>query len=166
MSVEGAPQKKEGDLKSPAGFFRFGTAFGYADAKDARWIKNRYIKATDTLICVDDLHSTYYNNLINPTLSKADYHSFEEMHRKDNAYKWGLFINHNSGQPEVGKGSCIFMHIWQNAHTGTVGCTAMREADLLRVLHWINAAKNPLLVQVPRAVYLQLQANYNLPSLP
>src|ERR1700733_4749012 len=51
MVIEGAPVKKEGDLKSPAGIFSIGTAFGYASDKDAKWIKNPYIRATDNLIC-------------------------------------------------------------------------------------------------------------------
>src|ERR1700731_2757 len=45
LSIDNAPVKKEGDMKSPAGFFTIGTAFGYADYKDAKWIKNPYIKA-------------------------------------------------------------------------------------------------------------------------
>src|ERR1700761_8790427 len=39
LTIADAPVKKEGDNKSPAGVFTIGTAFGYADYKDARWIK-------------------------------------------------------------------------------------------------------------------------------
>ena len=159
------PVKKEGDKKSPAGIFTIGTAFGYADKKDAFWIKNRYIKATDTLICVDDGHSTRYNTLVTNNVATTDYNSFEYMHRKDNYYQWGLFINHNSNPAVPGDGSCIFLHIWENEHVGTVGCTAMKEYDILRVLHWINAKKKPLLVQLPKAEYVLLRQWYHLPAI-
>jgi len=165
VAIEGAPEKKEGDLRSPAGIFSIGKAFGYADEKNARWIKNPYIKATDTLICVDDMSSAYYNKLVNNDPHKSDWKSFEEMHRKDDAYKWGLFINHNAPNTIAGKGSCIFMHIWENDTTCTVGCTAMKEDNLLRILHWIDASLRPMLVQMPKSEYARLAAQYHLPVI-
>ena len=160
-----APIKKEGDLKSPAGIFTIGAAFGYADHKDAQWIKTPYIKATDTLICVDDLRSAHYNTLVNNDPAKSDWQSFEEMHRKDDYYKWGLFINHNAPGTIAGNGSCIFMHIWENDHTGTTGCTAMAEDNLLKILRWIDASRHPLLVQIPKTAYAKLAAGYQLPQI-
>lgn len=87
------------------------------------------------------------------------------MHRKDDAYKWGLFINHNAPNAIAGKGSCIFMHIWENDTTGTVGCTAMKEDHLLRILHWIDAGMHPLLVQMPKSEYAVLAAKFHLPAI-
>jgi D-alanyl-D-alanine dipeptidase len=165
LDITGAPAKKEGDMKSPAGIFSIGTAFGYADDKDARWIKNHYLKSVDTLICVDDMRSAHYNTLVNKDSTKCDWNSFEYMHRKDDFYKWGLFINHNAAKPVPGEGSCIFMHIWANNHEGTAGCTAMPETDLLRILHWIDSREKPLLVQLPKAEYEKLKLQYHLPEL-
>jgi D-alanyl-D-alanine dipeptidase len=128
----GAPVKKEGDKKSPAGIFTIGPAFGYPDKKDT---------------------------------AKAAYNSFEYMHRLDNYYKWGLFIYHNSGNVVPGDGPCIFMHIWENDNEGTDGCTAMKESNILRVLHWINYKDNPLLVQLPKAEYRKLRAQFGLPGI-
>ena len=165
LVIDGAPVKKEGDLKAPAGIFSIGTAFGYAGSGDAKWIHNPYTQAGDTVICVDDMHSAHYNTLLNKDSAKSDWNSFEYMHRKDVYYKWGLFVNHNAGMPVPGHGSCIFMHIWENNHEGTEGCTAMPETDILRILHWINAKRNPLLVQMPKAEYGKLVAQYNLPAI-
>jgi D-alanyl-D-alanine dipeptidase len=165
LSIDNAPVKQEGDLKSPAGVFTIGTAFGYASYEEARWIKNPYIRATDTLICVDDSHSAHYNTLVNNNPAKSDWKSFESMHRKDDYYKWGLFINHNAVKPVSGKGSCIFMHIWENAQVGTDGCTAMREDDLLRILHWIDKGLSPILVQFPRSAYKNLAGQYHWPKI-
>jgi len=165
LSIPNAPIKKEGDKKSPAGFFSIATAFGYADYKDAKWTNNPYIKATDTLICVDDPHSVYYNTLINNDPKKTDYNSFEHMLLEKDYYKWGLFINHNAHNITPGDGSCVFMHIWGNDHEGTAGCTAMTEENLLRILHWINAGEHPLLVQLPKEEYLKIRGEYGLPGI-
>ena len=164
LNIQG-PVKHEGDKRSPAGIFSIGTAFGYAGKKDAAWIKNRYVQAFDTLICVDDANSSNYNKLVDKDTARHDYNSFEYMHLKKVYYKWGLFINHNSGKVVPGDGSCIFMHIWEDDHTGTDGCTAMAEGNMLRVLHWINAKEKPMLVQMPLAVYKKLKRRFGFPSL-
>ena len=163
LPLTGAPVKHEGDKKSPAGIFTIGTAFGYADKKDAAWIKNRYVQAFDTLICVDDPQSVNYNKLVDKDTAKRDYNSFEHMHLKDNAYKWGLFLNHNSGKVVPGDGSCVFIHIWENDHTGTTGCTAMTEDNMLRLLHFIDAKGRPVMVQLPIESYLKIRKTYGLP---
>jgi D-alanyl-D-alanine dipeptidase len=165
VSIPGAPIKHEGDKKSPAGIFTIGTAFGYADKKDATWIKDHYVCGSDTMICIDDSRSAYYNTLVRKDTAKSAYNSFEEMHLKKDYYKWGLFINHNSGKIVPGDGSCIFMHIWGSATEGTDGCTAMTERHILRVLHWINAKDNPLLVQLPVAEYEKFRKAYGLPAI-
>ena len=163
--IPDAPNKNEGDLKSPAGIFKIGTAFGYADYNDAKWIRNPYIKASDTLLCVDDAKSAYYNKLVENNSKDKDWNSFEHMHRQDNYYKWGLFVDHNSTNPEPGKGSCIFLHIWENKKAGTSGCTAMKEKNLLKLLHWIDSTKKPVLVQFPKNEYLKLASQFNLPDI-
>jgi L,D-peptidoglycan transpeptidase YkuD (ErfK/YbiS/YcfS/YnhG family) len=164
LNVNG-PVKHEGDERSPAGIFSIGTAFGYAEKKDAGWIKNPYVKAFDTLICVDDANSSNYNKLVDNDTARRDFNSFEYMHLKKDYYKWGLFINHNSDKVVPGDGSCIFMHIWENDHTGTVGCTAMAESDMLRLLHWIDTKEKPLLVQFPAEVYRKLKRRFDFPSI-
>ncbi len=165
FKIDGAPIKKEGDMKSPAGIFSFGTAFGYADYKEANWLKYPYKKASDTLICVDDMKSAFYNTLINKGEKTVDYNSYENMHLKKDYYKWGLFINHNAPNVNPGNGSCIFMHIWENDHSGTAGCTAMTEANLLKVLNWIRAEKHPLLVQFTKNEYDKIKGKFELPNL-
>jgi len=165
LNIQG-PIKHEGDKRSPAGIFSIGTAFGYAGKKDAAWIKNRYVQAFDTLICVDDANSSNYNKIVDKDTAKHDYNSFEYMHLKKDYYKWGLFINHNSGKSVPGDGSCIFMHIWEDDHTGTDGCTAMADNNMLRILRWINAKKRPLLVQMPLNIYKKLKRQFGLPAIP
>jgi L,D-peptidoglycan transpeptidase YkuD (ErfK/YbiS/YcfS/YnhG family) len=165
ITITGAPQKKEGDMKSPAGMFLLGPAFGYATKSGANWIHMPYIRATDTLVCIDDPHSARYNELINSDTVEKDWNSHEDMHRKDHVYEWGLFIQYNNHPVKTGMGSCIFLHIWEGDGKGTAGCTAMEEKNILQFLHWIRADKHPLLVQFPEAVYRKIHTDYQLPSL-
>jgi L,D-peptidoglycan transpeptidase YkuD (ErfK/YbiS/YcfS/YnhG family) len=160
-----ANDKSEGDMKSPSGIFHLGPAFGYADKSQALWIRLPYVRGSDTLICVDDGASRFYNRLIDSNSRPADWKSHEEMHQKDDAYKWGIFVQYNTHPVTKGKGSCIFLHIWENERTGTAGCTAMEEKNLVRLLHWIQAKKDPLLVQYPKSVYKRIGPQYQLPIL-
>jgi D-alanyl-D-alanine dipeptidase len=84
------------------------------------------------------------------------------MRRDDILYKWGVVVDHNPAAIP-GAGSCIFLHVWKNAASPTAGCTAMRESDLAGLIRWLDPARHPILVQMPRAVYRSLPAEYNLP---
>ena len=163
FDLPNAPLKKEGDLKAPAGIFRIGTAFGYAKRKEVAWLHVSYMEATNELLCIDDGHSSSYNKLVYSGKTKQDWNSREEMHRKDDMYKWGLFVEHNSTEPKQGRGSCIFLHIWKNNNKGTAGCSAMQEDDILRLLKWVDASKKPLLVQFPRKEYENISEQIDLP---
>jgi hypothetical protein len=87
------------------------------------------------------------------------------MRRADDLYKWGIFVAHNAAATP-GAGSCIFMHIWKNSSTATIGCTAMAERHLVRLLRWLDPAAQPLLVQMPRADYAFFQDQLRLPHYP
>jgi L,D-peptidoglycan transpeptidase YkuD (ErfK/YbiS/YcfS/YnhG family) len=165
ITITDAPQKKEGDMKSPAGIFFLGPVFGYTSKSTTGWMHMSYVQATDTLICIDDPQSTLYNELINSDTVKKDWNSHEDMHRNDHDYEWGVFVQYNSQPVKSGKGSCIFLHIWDDAGQGTAGCTAIEEKNMMRLLHWIRADKRPALVQFPKAVYKKIQTDFLLPDL-
>jgi D-alanyl-D-alanine dipeptidase len=55
------------------------------------------------------------------------------------------------------------MHIWSGSTSPTAGCTAMKEADILKLIDFLDQKKNPILVQVPRSEYDQLKHRYKLP---
>jgi len=162
-NLRGAPIKKEGDERAPAGIFRLSTAFGYAPAHSASWVKLPYLALTKQIEGIDDPRSHYYNKLVDRSkVAKIDWRSSEQMLRQDVRYKWGVVVDHNpSATP--GAGSCIFLHVWMSSSTPTTGCTAMREKDLLRLIRWLDPARRPILVQMPRAAYRSIQAKYGLP---
>lgn len=159
-----APIKIEGDLKSPAGIFKIGNAFGYANKKEVSWLKVPYIESTNDLLCIDDGNSLSYNQFVYSDTKKKDWNSCEKMHLKNYLYKWGLFVEHNPTRIP-GKGSCIFIHIWESNNKGTTGCTAMSEDNILKILHWIDVKKKPLLVQFPKREYEKVLEKIELPKI-
>ncbi len=163
QSVKPGLQKKEGDQRSPAGIFRFGPAFGYAPAEEIS-LKLPYIRVTENQLCVEDSDSRFYNQIVDETRVKKDWKSREYMLRKDEQYKWGIFVNQNLPPKDEG-GSCIFFHLWRAPGSGTLGCTAMTEENLLALLQWLDPAKKPLLMQMTAAQYADYQPKFSLPAL-
>lgn len=163
LDFKGAPKKREGDNRAPAGIFHLPSAFGYAPKTSAGWIKLPYLASSAQTEGIDDPHSRYYNQLVDRSkVARVDWRSSEKMRRDDILYKWGVLVAHNPAAIP-GAGSCIFLHIWRNSSAATAGCTAMPERDLVRLLHWLDPARHPILVQMPRAVYPAVQTKYNLP---
>ena len=156
-------QKQEGDQKSPAGIFRFGTAFGYA-APGSLDLKIGYQAITPSQICVEDSDSRYYNQIVDERKVQKDWKSRESMLRKDAQYKWGIFVKHNlPAEPEYG--SCIFFHLWRMPGSGTLGCTAMGEQNLLSLMQWLDPQKKPLLMQMTGEYYQDYREKFGLPAL-
>lgn len=165
-SAAGAgPVKKEGDGKAPAGVFRLSSAFGYAPTAEARWLKLPYLPLDSSVECVDDVNSPNYNLILDKDrLKNADWKSSEQMRRDDELYRWGVVVEHNAAPPVSGKGSCIFLHIWQGPESGTAGCTAMERKNLEELLGWLDPKKGPLLVQLPTTEYARLRGSWRLPA--
>jgi L,D-peptidoglycan transpeptidase YkuD (ErfK/YbiS/YcfS/YnhG family) len=163
------PVKKEGDIRSPAGIFALGTAFGYA-AQPLDGLKLPYLPLTETVECVDDPASSHYNRIVDRSQTAVDWKSSEHMRDAGEAYVWGVVVDHNAtapgaSQPVAGSGSCVFLHIWSGDGRGTSGCTAMEEPALETLLRWLDPARHPLLVQLPRPVYARLEKAWQLPVL-
>jgi D-alanyl-D-alanine dipeptidase len=163
LDFEEAPAKQEGDDRAPAGIFRLSSAFGYAPARSAAWIKLPYLALTKQIEGIDDPNSRYYNKLVDRSqVAKVDWRSSEQMRRADLLYKWGVVVDYNPAAVP-GAGSCIFLHIWKSPASPTAGCTAMAESDLVKLLRWLDPARHPILVQMPRAAYRSIRAKYALP---
>ncbi len=137
--------KKEGDGKSPAGIFKLDHVFSYHALKG---IKLPFVQVDSNFYCVDDPSSVYYNKLVVKDTARQPFNSFEYMKRKDDYYEYGIWVLHNSAPVVPENGSCIFIHVWQNDHTGTAGCTAMSKANILKLIRWVDQKSKPLLVQV------------------
>jgi len=160
------PQKREGDGRAPAGMFAIGEAFGYAPSL-ATALEYQAMTASD--YCIDVSDSPLYNRIVDAGQvgARAIAGSTEPMRRDlhadgDPRYKLGFVIAHNA-QRKPGGGSCIFAHLWKNADSATAGCTAMSEAVMRDLLGWLDPARQPLFVLLPRAEYLRLRQAWRLP---
>lgn len=167
----GAPDKREGDGRAPAGAFRLTAAFGYGASEPTGL---PYVPTDADVECVDDTASVAYNTVRERTAG-ADWASHEEMRRRDGLYRIGVVVAHNgSGVAESlvpgaagavvrGGGSCIFLHVWNGPGSTTSGCTSMPDAALQEILAWLDASAEPVLVQLPRAERDRLRAAWALP---
>ena len=153
------PTKREGDGRAPAGVFSLTETFGYAES-EATGLP--YVHATRDVECVDDSDSQFYNRVLNRSEVEVDWVSHEEMRRRDELYRLGVVVAHNEAAVPRG-GSCIFLHIWRGPGTTTSGCTAMTSNAMEDVAAWLDAAENPVLVQLPQSEYERLQAEWTLP---
>lgn len=155
--------KTEGDGKSPAGIFNLSSAFGTIEKSDK--IRLPYTKLDEWTECVDDVKSSSYNRIVNRTkIGNFDWKSSEKMLEIIPQYDLGVFVEHNS-EKLAGGGSCIFLHIWKDAGSGTAGCTAMARRDMETVLYRFDPKKNPVLIQLPAEDYRKFQTTWKLPKL-
>jgi D-alanyl-D-alanine dipeptidase len=97
-------------------------------------------------------------------VGNLDWKSSEKMLELVPQYDLGVFVEHNR-EKQAGAGSCIFLHVWSDAGTGTAGCTAMSRDNMETVLYWLDAKKNPVLIQLPVEDYKKLQTTWKLPKL-
>lgn len=163
------PQKREGDGRSPAGVFRLGDAFGYAEKQ--RTALN-YVPMRDSHWCIDVADSPLYNRIVDTrTVGEAAIKGSTEPMRRDIhvngdvRYKSGFVILHNDAQQPNG-GSCIFAHLWRSPGEATSGCTAMDEAAMQALLGWLDPRQMPVFVLLPQAEYATLARSWHLPVSP
>lgn len=155
--------KTEGDGKSPAGIFNLSSAFGTSE-KSSR-VNLPYTKLEKYTECVDDVKSSNYNRIVNRMqVGNFDWKSSEKMLEIVPQYDLGVFVEHNR-EKQAGGGSCIFLHIWKDAKSGTAGCTAMARRNMETILFWLDKRKNPVLIQLPASDYSKFQTSWKLPKL-
>lgn len=158
------PAKREGDGRAPAGVMGFSGLWGYAPEapQGVRW---PYRQATACDRCVDDPDHPAYNTL--PRLPSPDapepWKSAEKLRMDTEHYRWLMVIDYNVAGPVKGAGSCIFLHVAPSPGGGTAGCTALPAEDLLTLLRWMDPARTPVLLQLPRPALASAQAAWGLP---
>jgi len=132
--------KREGDGKTPIGLFPLRTAFG-TSSKPAN-VTYPYKKTTSNDYWVDDRSSSDYNKWVtykgNPS---SKWKSYEKLAIP--LYKYAVAIGYNDDPIVKGKGSAIFLHVWRSSSSPTLGCVAIPESNLVKVLKELNSDKNP-----------------------
>lgn len=163
---EGARLKRERDWRAPAGVFALGGVYGYApDCVRRSGVPYRQVTARD--LWIDDPASGRYNEhaLLDHDAPRNEWERKMQMKQGDYPHSLKLFIAHNPGPGAVpGAGSAIFFHIWRDdGGKPSSGCTTMTESALREIIAWMDPARRPLYVLLPRAEYVRLKAEWRLP---
>lgn len=130
-------EKREGDGHTPAGLYQLGFSFGADAASPATWAYKQ-MNVDDKWI--DDPQAKDYNQFVR---GKTDAKSFEKMKRTDRLYDLGLVIEYNTHPVVPGRGSAIFLHVWNDAKTGTAGCVALEKENVATILRWLDSGRDP-----------------------
>ena len=165
---KGQMGKREGDAKSPAGVFLLGDAYGtVSPPQHKRTLVYHRIGERD--LWVDDPQSPYYNqHLVLNHTPRTAWELKQQMRIHDYHHSLKLFIRHNSaetrGRPVPGAGSSIFFHIWRSdGRVPTAGCTSMAEADLRRMIAWVDPSLAPVYILLPASEYMKRREAWGLP---
>jgi L,D-peptidoglycan transpeptidase YkuD (ErfK/YbiS/YcfS/YnhG family) len=117
---EGEPEKVEGDKRTPAGFYRLGSSFGFAKVERDNYIA---VEPGQT-VCVEDATSPLYNTIT--TRSQLAPETKADNMADTSLFRNGLFVDYPSDR-QTRRGSCIFIHVWKTPDTKTSGCVALSE---------------------------------------
>ena len=163
LGAAGDPHKREGDGRSPAGVFPLDSAFGFAAASAMTTVRMPYVPLVAGTECVDDTASAHYNTVVNrERVGRVDWTSAEHMRRIDQ-YQLGVMVGYNKRPVTSGRGSCIFLHIWNGPGSSTAGCTAFPRTDVESLLAWLDPRRKPVLVQLPAGEYSRLKESWSRP---
>ena len=159
----GSNVKREGDGKAPAGVFRIGNIYGDPPSLPSG-SRYPYRQVTRWDAWIDDPRNPYYNRhyVANPKKVPAWFES-QRMRLGDPAYKYLIEIRHNADPPAPGYGSAIFLHVRRGPTRTTAGCTTMEEGNLVNIIRWLRADKNPHYVLLPKAEYTARRSAWRLP---
>lgn len=162
---EDGPRKKERDGRAPAGVFQLGKIYTY-DAQLPPGASFPFHKVTTADAWIDDPAHPQYNRHVqipDPENPPAWFEK-QKMRHNDFAYRWLIEVRHNSDPPVAGEGSAIFFHIRRGVTRPTAGCTTMAEKDLVRVIKWLRAGRNPCYALLPANAYPAKWQEWNLPA--
>lgn len=142
LGKDGAGQTWEGDPKTPVGTYSLGTGFGWGDKPAGMTYPYRGVDDNDYWI--DDSSSANYNQWVeyggNPY---ARWNSFERLNI--DLYKHAVAINYNKNPTVPGAGSAIFLHVWRGAGSPTLGCIAVSEPNIEKIMNWLDEDKHPFI---------------------
>jgi L,D-peptidoglycan transpeptidase YkuD (ErfK/YbiS/YcfS/YnhG family) len=126
--------KREGDGATPLGSFPFRRGFYRADRLPcpSTSLPMQAIHPLDGWS--DDIADPDYNRQVtHPQTGKRGF-SAEHLWRDDAIYDVILVIGHNDSPAIRGAGSAIFVHVARPDFSGTEGCVALEQSDLLTLL--------------------------------
>jgi L,D-peptidoglycan transpeptidase YkuD (ErfK/YbiS/YcfS/YnhG family) len=162
---ESGLRKVERDGRAPAGVFKIGKIYTY-DAQLPAGADFPFHQVTTADAWIDDVKHPEYNRFVripDPANPPA-WFAKQKMRHNDFAYRWLVEVRHNSDPPVAGAGSAIFFHIRRGVSRPSAGCTTMAETDLVKMITWLRASRNPCYVLLPAAEYDKKWQKWNLPA--
>lgn len=133
IGKNGIGKEREGDLKTPRGFFSPLFAFGIADNPGTQL---PYKKVNASLYWVDDSRSKYYNRMVSVKEIEKDWKHAEDLIKEWDSYQYAIVLDYNHRcVPEAG--SAIFIHCLP---TKGAGCIAIEEAFMKKLLKRANTS--------------------------
>lgn len=124
--------KREGDGKTPRGIYSFGQAFGVAGNPGT---SRRWLQVNNNHYWVDDVHSAYYNKLVDASQTGIQWSSAEHLISYPTAYRYAIALNYNTACTP-GAGSAIFLHC--STGGATAGCISVSSSDMIRILKMLQ----------------------------
>lgn len=148
-----ADERVQGDGTTPAGTFGVTMAFGLkADpGTDLRYWR---VRSRDQW-WVGDRRSRWYNE---PRWGRdggfarttSGRYASERLIAFPTQYAYAAVVDFNRPDPVPGRGSAIFLHV--SGRGATAGCVSVSRARMVRVLRWLDPAKQPRITIAPRSV--------------
>jgi L,D-peptidoglycan transpeptidase YkuD (ErfK/YbiS/YcfS/YnhG family) len=126
--------KIEGDKCTPSGIYSIEKIYYREDRLNLPKLDFQIIPINQNFGWCDDIHSKYYNKFIKFPFS----YSAEFLYREDDIYNIICIINYNTNPIIKNKGSAIFLHVANTEYSGTAGCLALKQDDLIELLQNID----------------------------
>ena len=126
--------KIEGDKCTPSGIYSIDQIYYRKDKLTLPTIDFQTTPINKNFGWCDDTTSSHYNKFIEfPFSDRA-----EILFREDEIYNIICVISYNTNPIIKNKGSAIFLHIANTDYSGTAGCLALKQDDLIELLQNIN----------------------------
>ena len=126
--------KIEGDKCTPSGIYSIEKIYYREDRLSMPKLDFQSIPINKNSGWCDDIRSTYYNKFIKFPFS----YSAEFLYREDDIYNIICIISYNINPIIKNKGSAIFLHVANSNYSGTAGCLALKQDDLIELLQNID----------------------------
>ena len=126
--------KIEGDKCTPSGIYSIDQIYYRKDKLTLPTIDFQTTPINKNFGWCDDTTSSHYNKFIEfPFSDRA-----EILFREDEIYNIICVISYNTNPTIKNKGSAIFLHVANTNYSGTAGCLALKQSDLIELLQNIN----------------------------
>lgn len=138
IGKNGLGKKKEGDKKTPSGFYRLEQPFGILKnpGMDKSWHYLKVGKRHYWCGACTGKYGRYYNQLVTSKTKVPGEHLIDYK----GSYDYAMFITYNK-KGTAKKGSAIFLHCSRNSPTA--GCVTINKKYMVKLMRKLKPEKDP-----------------------